>query len=90
MTPDELNDQLDAMISAAGDDPAKLPGLITVQTDEWIKSLSAIRATCKALNDGLRYRDVVVQIATDYQTRVFMRSEASGRGEPYRDPMPRP
>lgn len=90
MTPDELNDQMDAMITAAGDDPARLPGLITVQTDEWIKSLSAIRATCKALNDGLRYRDVVVKIATDFETKLVDRAEAGPRGEPYRDPQPRP
>lgn len=90
MTPDDLNDRLDAMIAAAGDDPNKLPGLITVQTDDWIKSVSGVKATCKALNDGLRHRDVVVQISSDNRTEVLARSEASGRGQPYRDPMPRP
>jgi len=33
MTPDQLNDALDAMAAAAGDDPDLAPGLITVETD---------------------------------------------------------
>ncbi|MFC7378289.1 hypothetical protein [Brevundimonas sp. GCM10030266] len=91
MTADELNDRLDAMIAAAGEEPDKLPGLITVRTEDWIYGGTGdVRATCKALNDGLRHRDVVIKISTDYETKVFMRSEASGRGEPYRDPLPRP
>lgn len=90
MTPEDLNDRLDAMIAAAGDDADKLPGLITVQTDDWINSVSGVKATCKALNDGLRHRDVVVQISTGARTEVLTRGEASGRGQPYREPLPRP
>ena len=33
MTPDELNDALDAMAAVAGDDPSKQPGLITAPAD---------------------------------------------------------
>lgn len=91
MTADELNDHLDTMITAAGDDASRLPGLITVRTEDWIYGGTGdVRATCKALNDGLRHRDVVIKISTDFETKVLTRSEASGRGEPYRDPMPRP
>lgn len=32
MTPDQLNDALDAMAAAAGDDANLLPGLITVES----------------------------------------------------------
>lgn len=80
-------DALDAM--QAVDDPDQMPGLITVQTDDWIDSLSVIKATCARLDDGLRYRDVVVHIGAQQQTKVLTRAEASERGTPYRDPLPR-
>ena len=88
MTPDELNDRLDAMQAAATQDQDK-PGLITVQTDDWIRVVSAVRATCKALSDGLRHRDIAIHIATNNETAVLTRAEAGVRGEPYRELTPR-
>lgn len=35
MTPEQLNDTLDAMAAAAGDNADLLPGLIEVNSDEW-------------------------------------------------------
>ena len=84
MTLEELDAALDAMLQAAGDNPDLAPGLITVQTDDWIKDVSATGATCKALHDGLRYRDVVVQIGSTMETKVLTRAEAGDRGAPYR------
>lgn len=88
MTPNELDHALDAMQAARN--PDQMPGLITVQTDDWIDSLSAVKATCARLDDGLRYRDVVVHIGAKQQTKVLTRAEAGGRGAPYRDLAPQP
>lgn len=89
MTPAELDDALDAAVEAAGSDPTLLPGLITVHTDDWIDRTSGVGATCARLDDGLRYRDVVIHIGADQQTRVLTRAEAGERGAPHRDPTPR-
>lgn len=90
MTPAELDDALDAMAAAAVGDPDKMPGLITVQTDDWIRSLAAIGAKCARLDDGLRYRDVVIHAGAQQATGVLTRAEAAGRGAPYRDLAARP
>lgn len=89
MSPSELDDALDAMHAASAGEPAKAPGLITVHTDDWIESLSGIRAACARLDDGLRYREVVVHIGAEQETRVLARGEANDRGAPYRDLKPR-
>jgi len=88
MTPDQLNDALDAMAAAAGDDPNLLPGLITVETDHWVNVLSAVRAKCTALHDGLRHRDIVIHVGSQQKTKVLTRAEAGERGAPYRDLAP--
>lgn len=88
MTPAELNAQMDAMTAAANGVSEALPGLITVQTDTWIQSLWALRPTCAALSDGLRHRNIQVQIASTFEIRLLTRSEAGGRGAPYREPSP--
>lgn len=89
MTPDQLNDALDAMATEADGDPDKMPGLITVRTDDWVGSLCEFRATCKALSDGMRHRDVVIHVASNLRTAVLTRVEAEERGAPFRDLMPR-
>ena len=89
MTLDELNDTLDAMAKAAGDDADKLPGLITVETDHWVQVLSAVRATCSALHDGLRHRDIVIYVGSAQETKVLTRAEAGERGAPYRSLLPK-
>jgi hypothetical protein len=38
----------------------------------------------------MRYRDIVVHVGSQKVTAVIPRGEASGRGGPYRDLMPRP
>ena len=89
MTLDQLNDALDAMAKAAGDDPELLPGLITVESGHWVNVLAAVRATCAALNDGLRHRNIVIHIGSQQETKVLTRAEAGERGAPYRDLAPR-
>ncbi|WP_312687199.1 hypothetical protein [Brevundimonas nasdae] len=85
MTPDELNATLDAMQTAATDDSQK-PGLIKVQTDEWIERLSAIQpGRPQTITDGIRIRDIKVAVGAGNETKVLTRSEAGDRGEPYRD-----
>lgn len=86
MTPDELNDALDTMQAAAGDDTGEMPGLIEVQTDDWINRLSAMQ-TGRPLTiaDGVRIRDIKVAIGAGDATRLLTRAEAGERGEPYRD-----
>lgn len=85
MTPDQLNDALDAMIAAADDNPDLLPGLITVESGHWVNVLSAICATCTALHDGLRHRDIMIHVGSEQETKVLTRSEAGERGAPYRE-----
>lgn len=85
MSPDELNAALDAMQAAASDDSQK-PGLITVQTDEWIERLSAMQpGRPKTIADGIRIRDIKVAVGAGNETKVLTRAEAGEHGEPYRD-----
>jgi hypothetical protein len=86
MTPDELNDALDAMQAAAGGDAGKRPGLIEIQTDDWINRLSAMQtARPRTIVDGVRVRDVKVAVGASAVTNILTRAEAGERGEPYRD-----
>ncbi|WP_415289102.1 hypothetical protein RSD66_04120 [Brevundimonas sp. S1H14] len=89
MRPDQLNHTLDAMAEAAGGNPNLMPGLITVESGHWVNVLSAVRATCTALHDGLRHRDIVIHVGSQQETKVLMRAEAGERGAPYRDLAPR-
>jgi len=90
MTPDQLNDALDAMEAAAGDDQDKRSGLIEVATDRWIGRLDALQtAKPKTLVDGIRVRDIKVAVVSGYTTRVLTRAEAGERGEPFRDLTPK-
>jgi len=90
MTPAELDDLLDATEAAAAGDPGRRPGLITVQTDDWIERISAMQS-CRpqTIVDGIRIRDIKVAVGAQEQTTVLTRDEAGGRGEPYRDLAPR-
>lgn len=86
MTPDELNDALDAMQAAAGENADQKPGLIEVQTDDWINSLSAmLTGRPQTIVDGVRIRDIKVAIGGSDATRVLTRAGAGARGEPYRE-----
>ena len=90
MTPDELNDHLDAMAREAADKADLMPGLITVQADHWINVLGVIGAKAATLADGLRYRNIKIEIALANTTTVLTRADAGERGEPYRDLTARP
>ena len=85
MTPDQLNESLDAMATEAAGKPDQMPGLITVQADHWINVLGGIGTKAATLADGLRYREIKVVIAAAFQTDVLTRAEAGERGEPYRE-----
>lgn len=88
MTPTELDDALDAMQLAAAGNPDQMPGLITVETSHWVNVLSGVRATCSALHDGLRHRNIVIHVGSTQETKVLTRAEAGERGAPYRDLTP--
>jgi hypothetical protein len=90
MTPEQLNDALDAMTAAAGDNIDLLPGLIEVNSNEWCETLSAIEKTTRSLDEGIRHREIKVVISSAYETRVLTRTEAGERGAPYRDLVSRP
>lgn len=85
MTPDQLNDRLDAMAQEAGQSADLMPGLITVKADHWINVLGVIGAKAATLADGLRHRDIKVAIAGAFEMAVLTRVEAGERGEPYRN-----
>ncbi len=86
MTPDELNDALDTMQAAAAADDSLRPGLITVQTDDWINRLSALQSgRPQTIVDGIRIRDIKVAVGASAVTKVLTRAEAGDRGQPYRD-----
>ena len=91
MTREDLDLALDTMAKAASaaDALGARPGLITVNSDGWCDVLSdALRATCKTLQDGLRYRDIQIYVGAAQTTAVLSRKEAGVRGEPYRDLTP--
>lgn len=89
MTLTDLDDALDAMLQAAGENPDLLPGLITVNSEEWVKTLYVIKDTCVTLDDGIRRRNIKVHASSAFETKVLTRAEAGERGAPYRDPTPR-
>jgi len=89
MTADQLNEALDGLAAAAGGNPDLMPGLITVESGHWVHVLSAVRATCAALHDGLRHREIVIHIGSQQETKVLTRTEAGERGAPYCDLAPR-
>jgi len=92
MTRDELDDILERMNEACATlgEPGGGPGLITVESGWWVAHLSGVRATCSALHDGLRYRDVQVHVGSSLETQVLSRDDAGERGAPYRDLTLRP
>ena len=86
MTPDELNDALDAIQLAAGGEADKMPGLIEIQTDDWINRLSAMQtAKPRTIVDGVRVRDIKVAVGASTVTTILTRADAADRGEPCRD-----
>jgi hypothetical protein len=86
MTPDDLNACLDAIQADANGDPARMPGLITVQTDDWISRIAAVQRPRPAtIADGIRIRDIKVAVSSTAETKVLTRAEAGEAGEPYRD-----
>lgn len=91
MTADELNAALDALEAAAGGDADKRPGLIEVETDNWIDHIAPMpRPHPKTIADGIRIRDIKVAVGASDTTRVLTRAEAGERGEPFRDLTPAP
>ena len=90
MTPDELVTLLDDMARSAeaGGQSDKTPGLLTVETNHWIDRLSVIRPTCATLSDGMRYRNIRILVASQFETRLMSREEAGERGHPFRDLTP--
>lgn len=62
MTPAELDEILDTMAKGAAGEPSLMPGLITIRTDDWVGELRDFRATCTALSDGMRHRDIQIQL----------------------------
>lgn len=89
MTPDQLNNTLGAMSTAAVDNPDLLPGLIEVSSTEWCETLYQIEHTGKSLDEGVRHREIMVAISSAFETKVLTRAEAGDRGAPYRDLAPR-
>ncbi|QBX38071.1 hypothetical protein E4M02_06110 [Brevundimonas sp. S30B] len=86
MTPEDLNARLDTMAAEANGDPARMPGLITVQTDDWIARIATIdRPRPRTIADGIRIRDIKVAVSSTAETKVLTRAEAGEAGEPYRD-----
>ena len=75
MTPEDLKQTLDAMQQAAEAKPEQMPGLITGQIHDWIERTSEIRTTCKAIHDGLRHREIRIEIGKGQKTQVLTRGE---------------
>ncbi len=85
MTKDELAAAIDDMIQAANGDADKLPGLITINADEWCAGLCEIEHATRNLEEGTRHRGIRVWISSEYQTKVLTRAEAGDIGKPFRD-----
>ena len=81
MTDDEINrlfDEMQRQFEASGDDGDR-PGLITYQTDDYVRN--GIRTCCTSPQRGMRYRGVQVLVSRERQTRVWSRAEAAAAGE---------
>lgn len=89
MAPEDLDNILDTMQRDASAGPDAMPGLITVESSEWVNSLSWIRPTCSALHDGLRHRNIKIHVSSALATAVVPRSVAGDLGAPYRELSPR-
>ncbi|QTC92835.1 hypothetical protein [Brevundimonas goettingensis] len=85
MTPAQLHQILDDMQAKAAGSPDAMPGLITVQTNDWIASIAALSTKPRTLVDGIRIRDIKVAVGATEMTGVMTRAEAGERGEPYRE-----
>ncbi|MBB5746582.1 hypothetical protein [Brevundimonas variabilis] len=82
MTREDLDLALDRMMNNA---PDQQPGVIMVEANHWCADLSAVRATCASLTDGMRYRNIKILVSSAFTTEVLSRADAGERGEPYRD-----
>lgn len=78
MDQDEINKQLDAMAAeaaAAGDD-GKLPGLIYLNDDTYIRR--RIKTVTTNLIRGMRIRGVRVWVGRKFEDRIITRAETAG------------
>lgn len=85
MTTNELTAAIDAMITAAGNDADQLPGLISVNSNDWCGHLHEIERITRNLEEGIRHREIRVSVSSAFETKVLTRAEAGERGAPYRD-----
>ena len=60
MTTNELTTAIDAMIAAAGNDTDQLPGLLTVNSNDWCGHLHEIEYVTRNLEEGIRHREIRV------------------------------
>lgn len=85
MTTDELTTAIDAMIAAAGNDTDQLPGLITVNSNDWCGHLHEIEQVTRNLEEDIRHREIRVSVSSQFDNKVLKRAEAGERGAPNRD-----
>lgn len=76
MTTDELTAAIDAMIEAAGNDAEQLPGLITVNSNDWCGHLHELEHVTRNLENGIRHREVRVSVSSQFETKILTRVEA--------------
>lgn len=81
MTQAEIDQLLDAMQAEfeKSSDENDRPGLITFQTDDWIKS--ELPHCCTAIWRGIRYRGIRITVSRERETRVWTLGEAQAAGE---------
>lgn len=70
-----------------GDD-SLLPGAVIFSADSYCRIPHPNPVTCTNILHGIRYRNVRVNVARDYENKVLNRAEAVGRGEPFFDLAP--
>lgn len=85
MTLEELTAAIDAMIHAAGSDANQMPGLITVNSNDWCGHFHEIDRVTRNLEEGIRHREIRVSVSSQFENKVLTRAEAGERGAPYRD-----
>lgn len=88
MTIDELTAAIDAMIIAAGSNADQLPGLITINSNDWCDHFNEIEHATRNLEEGIRHRKIRVSVSSSFENKVLTQAEAGERGAPYLDMTP--
>lgn len=82
---EDIDHLFDIMVREAAEagDESLLPGAVILGADTYIGMETGGRMTCTKILDGIRYRNIRVNVARPYEDKVLNRAEAGDQGKPY-------